>query len=321
MAGAIVGMLGLTGFDLNAFGERCTAMWLSHWFAAPAHRQRNVALRLMWAARDLGLDAVATVGANESSAKLLPHFGLELIPSLPRWVGVFDVAAAADLVCDANPGLGPGAAAALCHSHLVDLQTETEPPNAFRAADWSATTAAAWDRFWHGELAPQLVGAHRDAAYLAWRYQSHPRFTYSVRCAQRTSNGAVEGIVVWRVEQVRDRPTRVLRIVEFLGSGAAERALVRSVLEAARDSGAAMGDFYCASARAAQALARAGFRRAATDAAGVVLPSRFQPLESKYFPMTTLVRLPGAWRGRLGELMADGRLYITKSDADQDRPT
>src|SRR3989440_8856987 len=58
--GVIVGMLGLTGFELNVVGDRCPAIWLSHWFAAPAHRRHNVALRLLWAARDLGFEAIAT---------------------------------------------------------------------------------------------------------------------------------------------------------------------------------------------------------------------------------------------------------------------
>ena len=165
------------------------------------------------------------------------------------------------------------------------------------------------------------MGAHRDAAYLTWRYLSHPRFHYRLCCAQRESDGAVEGIAVWRIEQVRDRPTRVLRIVEFLGSTEAEAVLVRAVLDAARDAGAALADFYCASARVARPLAQVGFQPAPTDSGHGLLPSRFQPLESQYFPMTTLVRLPGAWRGRLQQLLDDGRLYITKSDGDQDRPT
>jgi hypothetical protein len=318
--GEIVGMLGLTGFEFNVLGERYPAMWLSQWSVAPAHRRHNVALRLMWAARDLRLDAVATLGAHAFSVQLLARLGLELIPSLPRWVGVFDVAAAAELVYEANPTLGLAAAAALCRNHVVQPPTGAKPMDGLRAVDWSPATAEAWDRCWNGLLAGRVVGACRDAAYLTWRYVSHPRFEYRLRCAQRASDGAVEGIVVWRVERVRDRATTVLRIVEFLGSPAAEAVLVRSVLEGARDSGAAVGDFYCASARAAEALARAGFQRAPAPPAGVGFPSRFQPLESQYFPMTTLVRLPGAWRGRMRELLDDGRLYITKSDGDQDRP-
>jgi hypothetical protein len=320
LEGEIIGMLGLTGFEFNALGERYPAMWLSQWFAAPAHRRHNVALRLMWAARGLRLDAVATLGAHPSSAQLLARLGLELIPSLPRWVGVFDVAAAAELVCGANPTLGLPAAAALCRTHVVQPPMVAKPTGGLRAVDWSTATAAAWDRYWNEVLARRVVGACRDAAYLTWRYVSHPRFEYQLRCAQRASDGAVEGIVVWRVERVRDRATWVLRIVEFLGSPAAEVVLARSMLEAARDSGAAMGDFYCGSARSAEVLVRAGFQRAPAPPAGVVFPSRFQPLESQHFPMTTLIRLPGAWRGRMRELLDDGRLYITKSDGDQDRP-
>ena len=189
-----------------------------------------------------------------------------------------------------------------------------------RVVEWSTDTAAAWDRCWSGVLARRFVGACRDAAYVTWRYVSHPRFEYQLRCAQRASDGTVEGIAVWRVERVRDRATWVLRIVEFLGSPAAEEVLAQSVLEGARDSGAALGDFYCASARAAEVLARIGFQRAPAVPGDVVFPSRFQPLESQHFPMTTLVRLPGAWRGRMRELLDEGRLYITKSDGDQDRP-
>jgi len=320
LEGEIIGMLGLTGFEFNALGERYPAMWLSQWFATPAHRRHNVALRLMWAARDLRLEAMATLGANTSSARLLARLGFELIPSLSRWVGVFDVPAAAELVCGANPTLGLPAAAALCRTHLVRPPTGAKAMGSLRAVDWSTDTAAAWDRCWNGVLARQIVAACRDAAYLNWRYVSHPRFEYQLRGAQRASDGAVEGIVVWRVERVRDRATWVLRIVEFLGTPAAEAVLARSVLEAGRDSGAAMGDFYCASARSAEVLVRAGFQRAPAPPGGVVFPSRFQPLESQHFPMTTLVRLPGAWRGRMRELLDEGRLYITKSDGDQDRP-
>lgn len=317
----IVGMLGLTGFDLNAGGERYPAMWLSHWFAAPAYRAYNVALRLMWAARELGVEAIGTLGANEASTKLLTRVGLEVIPSLPRWVGVFDTEAAAELVCVANPGLGLADAVQLCRSHVVLWPAADRAMDALRAAGWSPATAAAWDRFWNETLAPKLVGASRDAAYLRWRYVGHPRFEYQMRFAQRDSDGAVEGIAVLRIEQVRGRAARVVRIVEFLASAAAENSLVRWVLEAGRDSGVTMGDFYCSSAPAAQALARAGFRReAATSEGTAAFPSRFQPLEPGHFPMTTLVRLPQAWRGTLGRLASDGRLYITKSDGDQDRP-
>ncbi len=317
--GAIVGMLGLTGFELNVAGDRCPGIWLSHWFAAPAYRRYNVALRLLWAARDLGLDALATLGANEVSAKVLGRLGLELIPSLPRWVGVFDVAAAAELIGAADPGVSHEDARRLCRSLLVPPPETATPDVDLRVAGWSATTAASWDRCWNERLAPRLVAANRDADYLRWRYVEHPGFAYEVRFAERRSDGSVEGLAVFRVEHVAGGAIRMLRIVEFLATAAAELTLVRSLLSAGREAGAVAADFYCSSARAAQPLASAGFRREAAHAP-IVLPARLQPLESGHYPMTTLMRLPGVWRGTLAQLVADGRLYITKSDGDQDRP-
>jgi hypothetical protein len=316
----IVGMLGLTGFALNMAGEQFSAAWLSHWFAAPAYRGYDVALGLMRAARGVGVDALGTLGANEVSRRLLPHLGFEVLASLPRWVGVFDVDAAVELVCLANPAVAPEDAWRLCRSHQVDLRASGVPEDDFRPADWSGATAAAWDHFWGETVARGLVGASRDTGYLQWRYRRHPRFEYQLRFAQRECDGSVEGITVFRVEQVRDRGTRVLRIVEFLSSKAAESVLLRSVLEAARDSGAAVGDFYCSYPRAAEPFTRVGFKRPSTNSPDVVFPARFQPLQAGHDPMATLVRLPGGWRGKLQQLVDEGRLYITKSDGDQDRP-
>lgn len=320
LGGEIVGMLGLTGFELNMAGVRFPAAWSSHWFVAPAYRRFNVALRLILAARDLGVAALATLGSNEASTRVLERLGFEVIPSLPRWIGVLDAAAAAELVCAANPKLSFEDALLWCRSHLVPPGAAVVPEGGLRPGGWSPAAAGEWDRFWNERLATRLVGASRDATYLRWRYVEHPRFEYDVRFAQRDTDGAVEGMAAFRVEQVRDRATRALRIVEFLGSAAGKATLVRAILEAARDSGAAMADFYCSSARTAQALERAGFSREIEDSPGAVFPSRFQPLEPEHSPVTALVRLPPAWCGTLPELVADGRLYITKSDGDQDRP-
>jgi hypothetical protein len=318
--GEIVGMLGVAGFDLSLLGTRYSGVWLSHWFASPAHRSSNVAMRLIWAARELGVDAFATLGANEVSTKLLACLGLQVIPDLPRWVGVFDADSAADLLCAANPGLLREDAVRQCRNHLVVAPASDRRGDDYRSVPWDAAVAGAWDRFWADRLAPRLVAATRDAAYLQWRYVAHPRFTYHVRFARRERDDAVEGLVVFRVEQVRDRPWRVIRIVDFLASEEGEACLVAAVREAARASGAVLGDFYCSSAPAAGALGRAGFRLQPAGGDGAAFPSRLQPLQPGHFRMSALARLPGEWRGALLGLADDGRLYLTKSDGDQDRP-
>ena len=96
--GEIVGMLGLTGFDFAVGARRFPAAWLSQWFTLPVHRRYNIALRLLWTARDAGVGALATLGANAVAGLLLARHGLELLPELSRWVAVFDAAAAGALV-------------------------------------------------------------------------------------------------------------------------------------------------------------------------------------------------------------------------------
>src|SRR5438034_9404701 len=84
---------------------------------------------------------------------------------------------------------------------------------------------------------------------------------------------------LFRLEQVSERPERVLRVVEFLASPEAEPSLAQFVAQAARDHGVAFADFYCSSARAARGLERIGFKLAPTAAEAPAFPCRLQPLE------------------------------------------
>jgi len=313
----IVGMLGLTGFDLNAESLNVSGAWLSHWIAVPKYRRSNVAARLVLAVRDLGLEALAALGANDRAAKALVSLGWELIPDLPRWVGVIDPGRAAALIAASDGAVAPDVATRLCQHHCV---TDGVPTERIEVMSWSAEVATAWDRYWREQLAPSFVGARRDSTYLRWRYAEHPRFRYELRIAREPLDGSALGVAVFRVEDVRERSERVLRVVEFLASREAEATLAWSVVQAGRDQGAAFADFYCSSARAARGLERVGFKRASAAAGTPAFPCRLQPLEGGHFKMMALLRLPDRLRGNVASLVETGRLYVTKSDGDQDRP-
>ena len=311
----IVGMLGLTGSDFNIAGHRFSAVWLSHWFALAAHRRHAVALRLLWAARDLGVDVLATLGANRVADSLLGRLGMDRVPALTRWVGVLDPRTAAALVQAANRDRSAVDAEALCRNHLI-TPAETAAGRAISCVPWSAVAIESWDRFWSGWLAPRMVGAARDASYLRWRYTDHPRFEYQLRVAQR-DDGSIEGLAVWRVEQVRGGPkAHVLRILDFIATPSGAAALVPAVVAAGRRAEASFTDFHCSSLEAAEPLRRAGFRAQPTDPESLVFPSRLQPLEAGFHQMVPLARLPEGYR----EMLSDGRLYVTSADCDQDRP-
>jgi hypothetical protein len=64
---------------------------------------------------------------------------------------------------------------------------------------WSAGAAAAWNDAWTSSFAADRVGAARTAAYVDWRYRSHPRFDYDVRVA-RSPDGPAVGLLVQRLD-------------------------------------------------------------------------------------------------------------------------
>jgi hypothetical protein len=317
----VVGMLGLMGFEWNAEGIPMTGAWLSHWLVAPEKRSSGVAMRLLVAARALGLEVLGTVGATDVTTKVLSILGWKLIPEVPRWIGVMDQRQAAALLTASGAAVAPAVAERLCQRHRVGdgmlVRPSAERVDVVR---WTPECAGPWDRYWCEELAGALVGTRRDAAYLHWRYAEHPRFRYELRLARRRVDGSVLGIAVFRVEQVRQRPERVLRVVEFLASPQAEGALAEAVAQAGREQGVAFADFYCSSPRAARGLEGLGFKLAMAEPEEPAFPCRLQPLEGGPFRMRVLVQVPPGQRGNLARLIDAGRLYLTKSDGDQDRP-
>jgi len=317
----IVGILGLIGFDLNVAGVPVAGAWLSHWFAVPEYRARNVATRLILAVRGLGLEVLGAVGANDVSKKALLAWGWELIPDLPRWIGVIDRPQTTALLSASGAAVAPEAAEELCGRHLV-VDGAQAPASAERleVVPWTADLAEAWDRCWRERLAQTVVGNTRDSAYLRWRYAKRPRFRYEMWVARHPADGSVAGIAVFRLEQVSERPERVLRVVEFLASPEAEPSLAQFVAQAARDHGVAFADFYCSSARAARGLERIGFKLAPTAAEAPAFPCRLQPLEGGHYRMMAMLQLPSGLGGKLESLIETVRLYVTKSDGDQDRP-
>jgi hypothetical protein len=319
---AIVGMFGLAGCRLTLEGTPASGVWLCNWLASPKYRHLNVALGLWHAVERLGFDVIATLGATPTSTRLLSALQFEGIGALPRWIGVVSISQTAGLLADCNEGLSLDAAVRTCQGYRAQIAagSSVAGDGAVDVVPWRDELAAGWDRCWTEQVASMMVATSRDARFVCWRYVRHPSFRYEIRLATRCSDGSVIGLAVFRREQVRGRSETVLRVVEFLASPPAAAPLANAVLQAARELGVAYADFYCSSASAARPLEKVGFKRETITADQPAFPTRLQPLETGHFPMTGLLRLPSGMRGRLSTLVDEGRLYVTKSDGDQDRP-
>ena len=180
----------------------------------------------------------------------------------------------------------------------------------------SETLAAGWDSFW-AKLGPGLLGPSKDLSYLKWRYIDHPTFQYEIRLALHGSE--ILGLTVYRLEKIRDRDEKVLRVVEFLARPEAESPLASSLVPAAI--------LTRRSSRTLRTSERVGHPWSASDSDGSEkvktgdLSSCFQPLESRRSESAERFWLSATLRRSWAWVHAQLRRFLHHQvGGDQDRP-
>jgi hypothetical protein len=191
------------------------------------------------------------------------------------------------------------------------------------ASPYGTTIPTNWDMQDWSRWAACTVGAARDTAYLCWRYQSHPDFTYRILTVRE---GKRTGLAVWRLETIhRATPQghepvdRIGRLVEFLpASHANAQALLACFWQALREADAIGADYYGYHGGMRAWLHAAGLHALQHCTDGMAMPTRFQPLDGQGGGIVSAVFAPNDMPACTAA--AECPWYWTKSDADQDRP-
>lgn len=316
----IVGMLGLILTEINVRGSTLPGVWLAVWLSAPEARKHGVGLKLLDAAwATSGCEAVFILGINEQVQRIYAGLDYEILEAMPRYVAVSNPRRAAALTAGLDANTDPADVKEYCEACAVCHCEDGEGDGQVEVVAHAGLLDADWDAAWLDRFAPVLIGTNRDSAYLNWRYVNHPSFPYECRVARDARTSEMLGVAVFRVERIRDREERVLRIVEFLATPEGGLPLAGAVVETMRRHDVAFADFYCTCGKMAAPLEAVGFRVEAHDCRMPVLPCRLQPLESGVFVMRGAFRLSGRWRDHAGLMIPSGDLYVTKSDGDMDR--
>jgi len=318
--GRIVGMLGLILSEMNVRGKALPGAWLAVWLTLPEVRKHGVGLKLLDAAWNLaGCEAVFVIGINEHVKRIYAGLGYEILDDVPRYVAAGDSKRAAALMLAIDANADAGGVEAHCRQIAIHQVEIDEGGAEVEAVAHPGLFDADWDAAWAQRFAPALIGTNRDSTYLNWRYVNHPSFDYECRVARDARSGELHGLTAFRVEQIRGRGERVLRIVEFLATPEGGPPLARAVAEAMRRHDVVFADFYCTCEKMAAPLEAVGFRVESHEGERPVLPCRLQPLEGGVFKMMGAIRLAEEWRERGGLMVPSGDLYVTKSDGDMDR--
>lgn len=174
-----------------------------------------------------------------------------------------------------------------------------------------------WNNFYNKVFAPKTVGVKRDYKFLKWRYIDYPFFDYKLLVI-KDRLGQYKGLAVYRIENILDGQYRLGRILEFIYDdidygiklAAKLQTIAKNIL---------FWDFYCLSSITALALERCGFIRLDSDESKKYIPTRFQPVDYEIMNIKGAFRLNDKAK-KLINLVTDQQWYVTKGDADQDRP-
>jgi len=154
----------------------------------------------------------------------------------------------------------------------------------------------------------------RGAAQINWRYRKHPMFHYEVHHVScgKTDDGA---IVALRIHDT-EAGFRICHVMDLFGNTQSIDAGRSFVEDYALQNGVDVIDFYCtSSAISRHFIANQWF--SVQDDACLQFPHLFSPLEMRNPPTTSLIY----WaRQGFSELADLSKLYLTKQDADLDRP-
>ena len=296
--GKIIGCLGYIPIEVSLGEHPARGAWVANWMVDPKKRRLGLGPLLM---REVVRQHEVTlnVGPNRDARDILTRMGWTDFGDLNRYVCVLDVEATATLTETGR----------LEWPVEASLQEESLQATTVRLVKrFSDDATQLWDRVWGKSAA----GTRRSAEFLNWRYAHHPVFDY--RLFEAHYRGRLSGFAIYHVEQVRDMPVRVGRIVDLVCEAEVEESLLRVVLDDARSQGVALLDFFCSSQRFSTLMAQHCFLPG-EDEAVAQIPILFQPIDHRRTGIPFM-----AYLGNFPDATRSLDWYVTKGDGDQDRP-
>jgi acetyltransferase (GNAT) family protein len=290
----IAGCLGYVPVDVALSGGIIRGAWVINWIVDQDVRRLGLGPMLM---RDVTREFELTLnlGPNAEARDVLRRMRWTTVGELPRYVIALDAEAATLLM--EEPQRWPLTAAVPVSTTAVRVR---------RVGRFSASATELWNRFQNRRVA----GARRSCEFLNWRYADHPSFEY--RLFEAYYGDELGGIAVYRLERVQSREITIGRILELVSIDECGQGLLHAVIEDSRPE-AVLLDFFSAFPAHRVLLRDAGFA-AGDHPAAASIPIVFQPIDRQRNGIWFLAEL-----SRAGTPDVDW--YVTKGDADQDRPT
>jgi len=288
----IVGIMGLNPRPFYFRGDKVQGAELTSWVVAPSQRGTGVGARIIAEIQNR-YQVLIGMGISSMALPIYRRSGFRYIRAIPRFIRVINE--------DTTSTFGS------ISSLGKKLQNRITPLR----YKYSERDISFEDGLFE-RMHKTFSLFDRGPEHLAWRYTNHPSFTYNTRII--ACDGG-EALVVYRIEDAVSG-LRVMHIMDCIGDSNAMSAALSYIEDLAISENVDFIDSYSTSACLNRFYLAHEWSSIIDDDA-VQVPHLFHPVELRNPPTTSLIY----WAKERMLDMADlGHLYVSKQDADLDRP-
>lgn len=303
----LIGVLGYMPFLLNNYADKKEfGCHLCNWYADSSYG--FVGLNLLYKIiRSKPFTAMFAFDQTTKSRPIYKRLNWKMEDCFPRYILVTDKARLKKVLVDAKD-----------FYKIIDMLPSPVIVNKLlnkkvKVFEIQTIEKLEWDDFYWNIFATNSFGPAREKKYLRWRYEDIPRYLY--RFIVSYINETVSGLLVFRVEQIKDREEKVLRIVELICTEQSFYPLINHIINLCLSENICLVDFFCTYKIYENLLKSHGFTKGIINSA-YNLPYLFQPLENQRLVLNYCWKI----NSNKFENIDSKELYITKGDADNDRP-
>ena len=302
----VLGILGIIPQEANVFGKSSLATTATI-IKVNKEKGNFVGLDLFEKLLENRQTLHLSIGINNRVKKLYKVLGYDTFNDLTRWVGF----KAKDVV----KKVFKEKAVDYIYSNLKELKIVEDDSSVFEFE--SRIDETLWDKYYNNSFSKSTIGVKRDYKFLNWRYFNYPFFEYKT-IAIKNNIGEYCGIAIYRVEEINNKSHKICRICEFIYDELEHGvALAQKMISSENDI--LFWDFYCLSNVTSLALEYIGFNRMPASENEKFIPTRFQPIDYSNMNIKGAIYIEPKIKQTLG-IQENQCWYVTKGDADQDRP-
>ncbi len=296
--GRVAGVMGLDPRPFHLAGRLVAGAELTTWVVAESYRKTGIGGVMLSYIQD-HYDALIGMGISQAALPVYLRSGFRFLASIPRYIRVYNLDVAARFG-QVDP--------------LVRKLERARRPSGDEAFVADPADPAGIDAVFE-RVARDFNVFARDRAHVRWRYDDHPVFDYRTFLVRRKAGDGAAVFVALRLESAVEG-LRMMHVLDCIGDEAALPAAFAFIDDLCLAEKIDIADFFCTAARVNKyPLGRGWF--STLDDRHFKFPHLFHPIELRDPATTSLVY----WsKADLVEMCDFSRLYITKQDADLDRP-